>query len=98
MSCGCGHSGCPECGPRVLETVLPAIMARRKPLTVVCAGLGEEEVRMPGSPRMWRKCGRGYGSETPDERAGHCCGCATPTPGVWRVGHECGPACPGYAI
>jgi hypothetical protein len=67
----------------------------RKPLPV-CPHLDATEVRLPGSSRTWRKCLAGYGSTAGDGRKGLVCGCATETPGVFRRGKECGPACPGF--
>lgn len=59
-----------------------------------CPHLSPERKRI--GLRVWQQCTAGYGSTTPDDRAGHVCGCGTATPGVWRVGRECGPPCAGY--
>jgi hypothetical protein len=68
----------------------------RKALPVACSHLGIESGAVRGSVRRWRRCNGGYGSTTGDERAGRVCECSAPGIGVWRIGHECGPKCPGY--
>lgn len=85
----------PECWARFGLTVPGVTATARKPLPV-CPHLSAEGVRVPGSSRNWRRCAAGFGSTLGDDRRGLVCGCATPTPGVWRQGRECGPACPGF--
>ena len=75
----------------------------RKPLPV-CPRLDARVLHAGNTPdlrglsRSWRRCTAGYGSTAPDARRGLVCACPTPDPGglLWRLGAECGPACPGY--
>jgi hypothetical protein len=76
----------------------PAATVRRS-LPLVCAHLAAEPKTFQGLTGTWRKCNAGHGSTTPGVRAAHCCSCPTERPGglVWRIGHECGPSCPGFS-
>lgn len=63
-----------------------------------CGKLGLEVIRVAGTERDWRACTGGHGSKTNDARKGlvaDCSGCGI-GPGVWKVGRECGPKCPGF--
>lgn len=71
-------------------------VAGRKPLTA-CSHLGVESEKI--GQRNFRTCSGGHGSTHPVFQ-GKVCTCGMHDPGglIWRLGKECGPSCPGFAL